>query len=256
MMNEVLNLIDQRNSLRHYADKEVPEEVLEGILHSAMRAPTAGNMMMYSIVVIKDQKIKESLSESCDHQPFIAKAPVLLLFLADLEKWHRYFKISGVEAFTEKCGKSYQPPTRADLMLAISDAMAAAQNAVISAESLGLGTCYIGDIMENYEMHKELLNLPKFAFPIAMLTLGYPAEGHSTKRRERFDQKFVVFNDRYRELGDGEIREMFAEQEKLYVKQNAYGADNYAQMFYARKSGSDFMAEMKRSVEEMLSHWI
>ena len=60
------------------------------------------------------------------------------------------------------------------LFLACCDALIAAQTAVIAAESLGIGTCYIGDIMENYEEHEELFGLPKYVFPIRLICFGYP----------------------------------------------------------------------------------
>ncbi len=254
-MNETIRLIEERKSLRRYTDREIPEEVLNQVIHSAMRAPTAGNMMMYSIIVVKDQEIKETLSETCDHQPFIAKAPVLLLFLADLEKWHRYFLLSDVLEYEKKREGQYEFPTMADLMLGISDALIAAQTAVITAESLGLGSCYIGDIMENYEIHRDLLNLPKRSFPIGLLTLGYADNGLAQKKRERFEPKYIVGQDRYQVLEDCEIMEMFKDREGLFKENNPYKAENYAQMFYGRKCGSDFMKEMNRSIGEMLKNW-
>jgi nitroreductase len=254
-MNETIRLIEDRKSLRRYADREIPEKLLNQVIHSAMRAPTAGNMMMYSIIVIKDQDIKNTLSETCDHQPFIAKAPVLLLFLADVEKWHRYFLLSDVLEYEKKRAGQYEFPTMADLMLGISDALIAAQTAVITAESLGLGTCYIGDIMENYEIHSKLLNLPKRSFPIGLLTLGYPVDGLAQKKTDRFDPAYIVSQDRYQVLEDHEILKMFKDREGLFKEDNPYKAQNYAQMFYGRKCGSDFMMEMNRSIGEMLKNW-
>ncbi len=65
-------------------------------------------------------------------------------------------------------------PEEGDLFLACCDALIAAQTAVIAAESLGLGSCYIGDIMENYEVHRDLFKLPKYVFPICLVCFGYP----------------------------------------------------------------------------------
>ena len=254
-MNNTLETIEDRISLRKYDKRDIDDNTLNQILHSAMRAPTAGNMMLYSIIVIRNKQTKEILSETCDNQPFIATAPVLLLFVADMEKWHRYFQISKVDEFEEKRNGKYSSPSMVDLMLSISDALIAAQTAVIAAESLGIGSCYIGDILENYETHKELLNLPKYAFPISLLTLGYYEEGHKRNRRDRFDEKFVVFNEKYKDMSDIEIKEMFFEKEKAFKENNSFDAENYAQMFYARKNGAKFFEEMKRSIEEMLKNW-
>lgn len=254
-MNETLQVIQRRASLRRYAQRDIPEDVLDTVIRHAMRAPTAGNMMMYSILVIRDQRIKDVLARTCDNQPFIAKAPVLLLFLADVERWDRYFKLCDAESFEDDRGGAYSYPTPADLMLALSDALIAAQNAVVAAESLGLGSCYIGDIMEQYETHRDLLDLPEKSFPIALLTLGYPEDGYTAVQRDRFDPKFIVSHDRYQRLEDDAILEMFAPQVHAYRADNPYGAANWGQMFYARKVGSAFMQEMNRSIKEMLKHW-
>ena len=68
-------------------------------------------------------------------------------------------------------------PQEGDLFLACSDALIAAQTAVVAAESLGIGSCYIGDIMENYEAHRDLFGLPQYVFPICLLCFGYPTQG-------------------------------------------------------------------------------
>jgi len=254
-MNDTLNVIENRISLRRYDERDIDDGALNKILKSIMRAPTAGNMMMYSVIVIKDKKTKEILSKTCDNQSFIAKAPVLMLFVADLEKWNRYYKISKVEEFEKKRNGKYFEPTTADLLLAINDALIAAQTAVIAAESLGIGSCYIGDILENYEIHRELLDLPKYVFPITLLTFGYYEKDYKRKLTDRFDMEYIVFDEKYKNMTDDKIKEMFFEKEKLFNENNSYGAENFGQMFYARKNGAKFFKEMKRSVEEMLKNW-
>ena len=82
MTNPVLECMKNRVSLRTYDDKPVTEEELQAILEAAMRAPTAGNQMLYSIIVIRSQETKEKLSKSCDNQPFIATAPLVLVYCA------------------------------------------------------------------------------------------------------------------------------------------------------------------------------
>lgn len=258
MKNQVLEVIENRVSLRSYDSRPVTEEELDAILEAAMRAPTAGNQMLYSIIVIRDQKTKDLLAKSCDNQPFIASAPVLLLFAADQHKWFEYYKRNGVREFCQANGEKgycFEAPQESDLILACEDTMAAAQNAVIAGESLGIGSCYIGDIVENYEYHQRLLGLPRYVFPLALLCMGHYREGHKRVRRERFDRKFVVFDEKYRELSDEEYRQMFAREETLYRPGNPYGADNYAQMFYARKTGAAFSKEMARSVRVALKDW-
>lgn len=253
-----MDVINDRTSLRIYDDRPVTEEELQTILHAAMRAPTAGNQMLYSIIVIRDPETKEKLSKSCDNQPFIAKAPVLLLFAADHHKWFDFYQKNQVGEFCQAHaakGYSFEAPQESDLLLACEDTMIAAQNAVIAAESLGIGSCYIGDIVENYEYHQKLFELPQYVFPLALLCLGHYRPDHKKVVRRRFDPKFVVFEEKYRQLTDEEYEEMFAEENKGYRENNPYGAENFAQMFYARKTGAAFSKEMARSVRVALKEW-
>lgn len=164
-MNQVLQTINDRVSLRIYDKRDIAKEDLDAILEAAMRAPTAGNQMLYSVLVIRDEEKKKILSQTCDHQAFIATAPVVLVFLADHQKWFDYFEQHGVGDYCDSHDLQFEGPQESDLLLAIQDTMVAAQNAVIAAESLGIGSCYIGDIMENYEIHRE---------PVRPAGLGLP----------------------------------------------------------------------------------
>lgn len=252
---DVFEAIKNRVSLRNYDDRDISEADLDKILDCAMAAPTAGNQMLYSVIVVRDKKTKEKLSESCDHQPFIAKAPVLLLFAADQRKWYEYYRQKGVAEFAKEKGLAFEAPQESELILACEDTMAAAQNAVIAAEALGIGSCYIGDIIENYEYHRSLFKLPDYVFPLALLCLGYYKENYQRVHRKRFDKKYVVFEETYRCLTPEEYEDMFKEKESLYTKNNNYGAENFAQMFYARKTGAPFSKEMARSVRVALKGW-
>ena len=246
-MNSTIDRINNRVSLRRYDTKPISEEDYELLIDAAIKAPTAGNMMMYSILKITDEKTKEELSVTCDNQPFIKKASLILIFLADLNKWNKYFKICDID--------EVKPPGMNDLMLGINDALIAAQNVVIAAESLGIGSCYIGDIMENYEIHKELLHLPNYTFPAAMLTLGYYPENFKKNFRDRFDKKYVVFNEQYRELNTEELKDMFSSKENNMSKENSYNAKNFGQLIYNKKTTADFSIEMDRSIKENIKHF-
>ena len=96
-MNETMEVLMKRKSVRVFEQKDIPAEVKEAILGAAMRAPTAGNSMLYSILDITDQALKDKLAETCDHQPFIAAAPMVWVFLADYRRWVRKFQQAGCE---------------------------------------------------------------------------------------------------------------------------------------------------------------
>ena len=191
LMNQVLETIEKRRSLRVYKNQPLTTEEKQAILHAAMRAPSAGNMMLYSMIEVEDQGLKDKLAETCDHQPFIARAPFVVLFLADYQRWYDFYAVSGAEARCQELGKKFRKPQEGDLLLACCDTLIAAQNAVIAAESLGIGSCYIGDILENYEVHREMFQLPPYVLPITLLCFGHPASEPSGRQSSRFDPEFA-----------------------------------------------------------------
>jgi nitroreductase len=257
-MNQVIDVLVKRRSVRAYEQKEIPAEIRAEILKATLRAPTAGNMMLYSILEITDQKIKDRLAVTCDDQPFIARAPLVWIFLADYQRWFDYFLASDVEAACQQRQVPMRKPEEGDLFLACCDALIAAQNAVVAAESFGIGSCYIGDIMEQYEIHKELLNLPQYVFPIGMLVFGYPTpEQLHRPYTKRFDEKFVLFENQYRRLDQRELREMFAENDERFSNApSKEGIANFGQAMYFRKFDSAFSVEMSRSVRSILKAWM
>jgi len=256
-MNQVMGVLLNRKSIRAYEDREIEPEIKAEILNATLRAPTAGNMMLYSILDITDQSMKDKLAETCDNQPFIARAPMVWIFLADYQRWYDYFHASGVDELCAQRDVEMVKPEEGDLFLASSDALIAAQNAVIAAESFGIGSCYIGDITEQYEVHKELLNLPQYVFPICMLVFGYPTQQQKERKlTPRFDEKFIVFENQYRRLEKDEFTEMFAERQSRLPKGKAMeGVTTVGQATYLRKFSADFSVEMRRSVREWLKHW-
>ena len=256
-MNEVIETLLARKSIRAYEARQIEPEIRSEILKATLRAPTAGNMMLYSILDITDQRIKDRLSVTCDNQPFIARAPMVWVFLADNQRWHDYFLASDVEALCQRRNEPVRKPEEGDLFLACCDALIAAQNAVIAAESFGIGSCYIGDIIEQHEAHKELLDLPQYVFPICMLVFGYPTQQQVDREKTtRFDEKFILFENHYHQLTPAEFDEMFRDRESRMPKGKAMeGIANFGQAMYLRKFSSDFAVEMNRSAREWLMGW-
>ena len=237
-MNEIIASLHARKSVRAYLDKPIAPEEKQAILEAACQAPSAGNQQLYTILDITDQSLKDQLAVTCDHQPFIAAAPMVLIFCADCRKW--------LSAYQE-AGQNPRNPGPGDLLLAVTDAAIAAQNAVVAAESLGIGSCYIGDILEQCEVHQEMLRLPKYVVPAAMLVFGYPtAQQQERKKPDRCAMKHIVHENAYRDMDGTELREMFAPRAGLK------GFDSYMADFSQRKYESDFAREMSRSVAQYL----
>ncbi|MDP2233391.1 MAG: nitroreductase family protein [Actinomycetota bacterium] len=250
-MNPTLELLENRASIRAYAPTPIGAVERQAILHATMRAPTAGNMMLYSIIEVTDQAMKDRLAVTCDDQPFIAKAPLVLVFVADMQKWIDLFRFSHVEDVQGVEHRSVPGP--ADLLLACSDALIAAQNAVVAAESLGIGSCYIGDVLEQAEVHAELFDLPPHTMPIAMLCFGYPA---SPRPIVPHYERHVVHENTYHRLSEIELAEASDELAELHSPHGFKpGIANIGQQVYARKYTTDYMREMNRSVAWWLERW-
>ena len=257
LLNETLQTIEKRKSTRAFADIPITPEEKETILHAAFRAPSAGNMMLYTILEIEDQSIKDHLAVTCDNQPFIAKAPYVLLFLADYQRWVDIYALSRVKERCAELGLRYREPQVGDFLLAVTDAVIAAQNAVIAAESLGIGSCYIGDVTENYEDNRQLFSLPRYVFPAALLCFGRPKREHTPETQvSRFAPEFIAHKNTYRRLDAGELERMLQPREDKFPDgRYLEGAQNFGQHEYFRKFNADFSFEMSRSVREALKNW-
>ena len=242
-MNEILQQLHDRKSVRVYEDRLVEPEVKQAILEAAIQAPSAGNMALYTILDITDQELKNKLAVSCDNQPFSATAPVVLIFCADYRRWYDVFC---------RYVDDVRKPDMGDLFLAEADTLIAAQNAVVAAHSLGLGSCYIGDITENFEFHKELLNLPQYVVPAAMLCIGYPtAQQLSRPKPPRHAVEALVHENGY------SMEKSAAMTRMLEIQQGKSGEElaDYIRRFCKRKWNSEFSQEMSRSCTEMVRHW-
>ena len=238
-MNNTIRELLARKSVRVYTNQEISAEAKEAILLAAVNAPTAGNQQLYTIIDVTDQALKDALAESCDHQPFIATGKMVLIFCADCRKWYEGFRAADA---------SPRKPGVGDLLLAVSDATIAAQNAVVAAESLCIGSCYIGDIMEQCETHQEMLHLPRYVFPCCMLVFGYPTQQQLDRPKpERAAMQHIVHENAYRDMDHNELRQLFG------AKAGQRTFEDWMQAFCNRKYNSNFSREMTRSVAKYLA---
>ncbi len=244
-MNSVMQVLLNRKSIRAYEDRDIGTEIKTAVLKAAMRAPTAGNLMLYSIIEVEDPGIRSALVKTCDNQVFIAEAPWVLLFVADYQRWYDCFVASGIPGLCREKGLTMRKPEEGDIMLACCDALIAAHTAVIAAESLGLGSCYIGDITEHYEAHRGLFDLPPFVIPICLVCFGYPTRQEQERKPTlRFDRKFIVSKDRYRRLKAEDFEEMCRERQH-----------DFAHFVYLNKFEAGYARERNRSVRAILSNF-
>lgn len=225
-----------RRSIRNFEKKELPVELLESILKRAMKAPTTGNMQLYSVVVTRDEEGLKRLAPLHFSQPASVNAPVILTVCADLYRFTRWCELNKADAGFDNF---------LSFLSAFADAVIYAQQVVTIAETEGLGTCYLGTVTYNAPEISRLLELPDLVIPVACIALGWPqGEGEAT---ERLGLDGIMHRERYKKYSDSEIFEIFKVKEeyepnKGYVRQN--GKDNLAQVFaevrYPRQMNEEF----------------
>lgn len=241
--NETIRQLHERKSVRAFTPEPVSVADERAVLEAACQAPTAGNEQLYSIIVVRDQAKKDALAVSCDNQPFIAKAPLVLAFCADVRRWRRGFGLAGADP---------REPGAGDFLLAVEDTMIAAQNAVVAAHSLDLGSCYIGDILENCEEQARILGCPRWVVPVSALVIGHPAPAQLRRRKPgRFPLEGIVFENEYRDLPEDELRALLATKEGQTADADR-GFEEWLGAFCARKWNSGFCREMTRSARRIL----
>lgn len=244
-MNETMKLLMERKSVRQFVQEPMPREDVEAILNAAVQAPSAGNMTLWTIINVTDPEKKLALSKSCDNQPFIATAPLVLVFCADYRRWFELFK-------TLELGEALRTPGEGDLMLAMADTIIAAHATVVAADSLGYGSCYIGDIIEHCDTQREILGLPEYVKPVCMAVYGKPtAFQMERKKPARFALEDVVHENTYRKQDAQEMREMLMKRQEL--DEEAF--DRWILAFTKRKWNCDFSREMTRSAAQMIREW-
>lgn len=248
MIDDILSLIWTRRSIRDFERRKIDKETVDKLKEMTLRAPSAGNMEMYSILEVEDREKKKELAEICDGQKMVENAPLVWIFLADMDKWKRYFTFSNSP---EKFDIPMPQLGAGDMLLSFEDAVIAAQTSVIAAEALGLGSCYIGDVLENGERLVELFSLPSHVIPAAMVIYGYPKSKDRHQSTPRPDINSSIFmKDVYKKRSFEDLEDEYKGHREYNKEHNRLpfdGKGTVADEYYGRKYTSSFMAEMNRS---------
>lgn len=226
----------ERKSIRNFSSRPVSDALLRDVLTRAMKAPTTGNMQLYSVIVSRGEEERRALAPLHFSQPAAAGAPVILTVCADLFRFTRWCEVSNADAGFDNF---------LSFTSAFADALIYAQQVVTIAELEGLGTCYLGTVTYNAPEIARLLGLPKMVIPVACIALGWPeGEGETT---ERLEVDGILHYGAYRVPSDSEVIDIFKVKEdfapnKGYVEEN--GKENLAQVFaevrYPRQMNEEF----------------
>lgn len=198
----MIETIFRHRSVRSYKSDPVDERLLERILEAGVRASNTGNMQVYSIVVTTDPAIRQELSPCHFGQPMVTGAPVVLTFCVDVRRFSLWCRQRGAE------------PGYDNFVWFLSgaiDAMLAAQNICLAAESEGLGVCFLGTTIYNADRIAEVLRLPEGVLPVTTVTLGWPEE--MPPLTDRLPLEGVVHRERYEDYTPETIDRIWAERE-------------------------------------------
>ena len=229
----------QRRTIRRYQEKDVTPALLNELMEIACRASTVGNMQTYSVVVTRDAAMKEKLSPAHFNQPMVKKAPVVLTFCVDLNR------------FSKWCEQRQAIPGYDNLQWFVTgavDALLAAQTFCVAAEEKGLGICYLGTTTYNPNQIIDVLQLPKLVFPITTITLGWPDE--LPEQVDRLPLEAILHQETYHDYSVEDIDRLYAYKESLpenlkFIAEN--NKETLAQVFTDvryKKADSEFFSEV------------
>jgi nitroreductase len=200
---DLFETIHGHRSIRSYKSTPVDEELLTEILAAGIRASSSGNMQTYSIVVSRDEAMRERLFWPHMEQNMVLEAPVLLTFCADFRRMRKWLRINDA-------------PDNFDdffaFLVAAVDAVLVSQNVALAAEAKGLGICYMGSTLANADQIGEILELPQSVMPVVGFSLGWPDEDPAP--RDRLPLSGLVHRETYEDHSDDEIRAMYRDRDK------------------------------------------
>lgn len=199
-----MNSINQRKSIRKYADREVTDELLTRLLQEAERTPTMGNLQLYSVVVTRSQAMKEKLAPAHFNQPMVSGAPVVLTFCAD-------FRRTSLWAENRKAAPGYD--NFLSFINAATDTLLYCQTFCNLAEEEGLGTCFLGTTVYMPQMIIDTLHLPKLTFPVATITLGWP--GENPAQSDRLPIEAILHKETFEDYTPEKIYKFYSYKESL-----------------------------------------
>jgi nitroreductase len=170
---ELQEAIKGRRSIRNFKKQNIPEETITQLIEAASYAPSAGNIQPWQFIIIRKPAIKKKLAESALNQAHVEQAPVVIVVCADEKR------------------SSMGYGTRGKTLYCLQDTAAATQNILLTAHSLGLGTCWIGAF--NEDEAREAVNAPEGVRPVAIIPVGVP-NGNPKQRSRRLLSQITHFD--------------------------------------------------------------
>ncbi|WP_341954285.1 NADPH-dependent oxidoreductase [Salinibacterium sp. TMP30] len=187
-VTDTIRVLTSHESIRSFQTTPIAADALEAILVSARSAPTSSNLQAYSIIVVEDEQRRARMAHLVGDQRYVAEAPVMLIFCADVSRLHY---------LSQRQGHSFAADNLEMFLTASIDASLALENALVAAESLGFGAVPIGSVRNEPGLIAEELALPTGVFAVAGLTIGYPTPGVRRGAKPRLPSESVVHREQY-----------------------------------------------------------
>lgn len=191
-----------RRSIRRYTQQPVSAELLDRLLHDAERTQTMGNLQLYSVIITRSDEMKQKLAPAHFSQPMVTGAPVVLTFCAD-------FRRTTLWAEQRNAHPGYD--NLLSFINAATDALLYCQTFCNMAEAEGLGLCFLGTTVYCPESIIDTLQLPQLVFPVATITLGWPAEHPA--QTDRLPLSAIVHQETYTDYSPESIDAAYAYKE-------------------------------------------
>ncbi|MFD2706853.1 oxygen-insensitive NADPH nitroreductase [Salibacterium lacus] len=201
-MNETISLLQNHSSVRSFKNKKLSEEQVNHIFKAANQASSFSLLQAVSIIRITDEKARKEIMKLCGDQQYIQDASEFWIFCSDFNRNHQIAPHVDI-SYTEF------------LQIGAVDAGLMSQNAMVAAESMGLGGVYIGAVRLNIEELTEYLELPEYVIPIVGLCIGYPAEEKSDLK-PRLPQSIVMHTNKYEPFNLEDIEKYDEEMRNYY----------------------------------------
>lgn len=207
--------LNTRRSIRRYSDKEVSEELLHRLLGAAQRTQTMGNLQLYSVIITRNEEMKQRLAPAHFNQPMITGAPVVLTFCAD-------FRRTTLWAENRKAVPGYD--NFLSFINAATDALLYCQTFCNLADEEGLGYCYLGTTVYMPQAIIDTLQLPQLVMPVATITLGWPDE--HPEQTDRLPLKAIIHSETYHDYTPQDIDTYYTPTENLPVNREYVRINN------------------------------
>jgi len=172
---DVFEAIKNRRSVRAFTSQSVSDEEVERLIEAARWAPSAGNIQPWQFIIVREPQIKHGLCEAALDQTFIEKAPVVVVVCADPQRSAKGYGSRGINLYC------------------LQDTAAATQNMLLTAQAMGLATCWVGAFHE--EEARKVLKIPDGVRPVAIVPVGHAAEKPRVRPRRPVNE--IVHRETY-----------------------------------------------------------